>query len=298
MAEIRIKAYPPDRTPHHLYANLAYPDTAGEMDLRTGKIIIHMPEYASETATKFADWCIRNPHLVAAARARPKRVPVIPGGDYAENRPGQNLAALERAAREADRRRSRSWTFFMELLRVDSGLRYRQGMKGERRVGRVLDRLARHSPWRVLHSIPLPRGGDIDHLLIGPDGVVAINTKYHHKAKLSVSDKGIWVDHARTSHVEQVRKQAAEVSAILSAACGTDVRVWPCVALVNGGINAPELKKSGNPSGVFVATNWNLPRVLWDVEDGLLDDQVEAIYEAARRPETWTKPRNAPTPKG
>jgi len=47
------------------------------------------------------------------------------------------------------------------------------------------ERLLRRSPrWRVLHSVPLrdARGavrGDIDHVLIGPPGVVTINTKHH-----------------------------------------------------------------------------------------------------------------------
>ncbi|MFI5872686.1 nuclease-related domain-containing protein [Streptomyces sp. NPDC051445] len=40
-------------------------------------------------------------------------------------------------------------------------------------MGAQLNRLERHS-WRVLHSIPLADKVDVDHLLIGPDGVFSI----------------------------------------------------------------------------------------------------------------------------
>lgn len=297
MAGIRVNAYPKDRTPHHLYANLSFDDKAAEMDLRTGKITIHMPEHASEAATKLADWCIRNPHLVAAAR-RPKRErAVAPEGDLARNRPGQNLEVLAREAIDHDRRRSRAWVAAQRVLRVDSGQSFRQGAKGERLVGRVADRMARRGPWRVVHSIPLGDGGDIDHLLIGTDGVVLIDTKYHRNARISVSDRGIWVNGAQTSHVKKARDLKARAEARLSEACGFDVKVTPVIAMVNRGRKAKDMARSGTPAGFVVASNLNLPRALWDVEDGLLDEQVEAIYEAARRPETWAKLRKATPPQ-
>ena len=33
--------------------------------------------------------------------------------------------------------------------------------------------------WRVLHSVPVEGGRDIDHVMIGPPGVVTINSKHH-----------------------------------------------------------------------------------------------------------------------
>ncbi|MFD3830590.1 nuclease-related domain-containing protein [Streptomyces sp. NPDC058621] len=44
-----------------------------------------------------------------------------------------------------------------------------KGLAGERIAGAELDRLTARG-WKVLHSIPLTRGGDIDHLLVGPGG--------------------------------------------------------------------------------------------------------------------------------
>lgn len=296
MPELRLNAYPKDGTPHHLYVNFTFEQKAAEMDLRTGRITVSMPEHASEAASMLAEWCIRNPHLVAAARARNERPTLPPTDDYATNAPGQNLRVPEREAREAERRRSVAWSRIATLFRLDAGRDFRAGIAGEQRIARVLARLSRRSAWRVLHSIPLTGGGDIDHLLIGTDGVVAINSKHHHKARISLSANGLWVNGARTDHVQNAREQAKRVSAILSAACGFEVRVHGCVAIFNRGLNAPELSVSGRPADVLVATNWNLPRVLWHIEDGLLDEQVDAIYEAARRPATWAKRPDANRP--
>ena len=286
MPALRLNPYPKDR-PHHLYVNLSFDERAAEMNLSTGRVTIHLTDHASEAASLIVAWCTRNPHLVAAARNR-RRAHVEPSpGDLAHNKPGQNLIAPEREARERDRRRSKAWAYAMELTRIDAGLPFRLGIKGERRVARVIDRHARRGAWRAIHSIPLGRGGDIDHLIIGNDGVVVVDTKFHHKAKMSVSSHGVWINGARTDHVETARRLASLVSDALSEACDFDVRATPMVALVNGGAFAPDLTRSGRPDDVLVGTNLSLPRVLWDVEDGLTDEQVEAIYEAARRPATW-----------
>jgi hypothetical protein len=292
MSDIVVKPYPREGTPHRLYANLSFDEKAGEMNLRTGEVTIYASDRANEVATLLAQWCLRNPHLVAAAHAAKtrRRSSDLDGkDDLALNHPGEIL--LKRAAEEraSDRRHSKRWALYMRALRVDSGMPYVKGAKGERRMARVLERMARRSTWRVLHSIPLPRGGDLDHLLIGTDGVVVVNTKYCHRARVNVGDRDVYINHARTDYLQDARKQAAAVAEILSKACGFDVRVTPCVAIFNEGPFAADIKRSGTPKDVIVATNWNIPRALWDVEDGLLDDQVEAIYEAARRPATWKK---------
>ncbi|MEV0493953.1 NERD domain-containing protein [Streptomyces atratus] len=52
------------------------------------------------------------------------------------------------------------------------------GLRGELIVGSSLNRLRRDG-WRVLHSIELPSGSDIDHVVIGPPGVFTVNAKHH-----------------------------------------------------------------------------------------------------------------------
>ena len=290
MPEIRIKPYPREGTPHHLYADSPDGAQLGVMNLRTSEIVIDDRGRANEVATALAQWCQRNHHVVVAARATSgKARPPRPRGeeDYALNRPGQLARASAQQARNRIRKRSRFWSGMAELLRIDDGQPFIKGAKGEERMARVLKRMERKGTWRVLHSIPLPKGGDIDHLLVGRDGVIVINTKHHWHKKITVGSDDIYVGRARTDHVRQVRHQAATASTLLTKACVFEVKVTPCVAIYNGGQFAPEIKRSGTPKGVIVATNWNLPRALWDADDGLIDEIVEAIYEAARRPATW-----------
>lgn len=292
MGDITVNPYPREGTPHHIYANS--PDRAklGEMKLWTSEVIIDVPERASEIATALAQWCQRNPHLVAAARSasgKASRVRPPESEDYALNKPGQLVRLKAEEERARIRKKSRSVEKLAEILRVDKGQPWIKGAKGEERMARVLKRLERKGTWKVLHSIPLPKGGDIDHLLIGHDGVVVINTKRHWHKKITVGAHDVFVNGAKTDHIAQVRRQAATASTLLSEACGFDVTAIPCVAIYNGGALAPELRFSGRPKGVLIATNWNLPRVLWDAKQGLTDDQVETTYEAARQPSTWTK---------
>jgi hypothetical protein len=55
--------------------------------------------------------------------------------------------------------------------------RYRRGGAGERRVGRRLEALARRG-WLVVHDVPKPGGGNVDHLVAGPEaGLFTIETK-------------------------------------------------------------------------------------------------------------------------
>jgi hypothetical protein len=49
--------------------------------------------------------------------------------------------------------------------------------RGERIVGRELDALP--AEWIVLHSLPSPGGGgDLDHVVVGPGGLVALTTRF------------------------------------------------------------------------------------------------------------------------
>lgn len=53
--------------------------------------------------------------------------------------------------------------------------RWLQGARGEERVGAVLDGLAADG-WMAIHDVSLGRG-NVDHVLVGPGGVFAIETK-------------------------------------------------------------------------------------------------------------------------
>lgn len=60
------------------------------------------------------------------------------------------------------------------------------GAAGERRVGNRLDRLKSRG-WNVLHSVPLKSGADIDHIVIGPGGVITVSATAGMRRRLRLS---------------------------------------------------------------------------------------------------------------
>jgi hypothetical protein len=61
--------------------------------------------------------------------------------------------------------------------------RWDQGAVGEEEVGALLDNLAPED-WVAIHDVSLGRG-NVDHVLVGPGGVFAIETK-SHRGRISV----------------------------------------------------------------------------------------------------------------
>lgn len=64
--------------------------------------------------------------------------------------------------------------------------RDRKGAEGEEHTDRALRPLRRRG-WQVLHDIEFPGEANVDHLLIGPGGVVAVESKY--------TTERLWVNH-------------------------------------------------------------------------------------------------------
>jgi hypothetical protein len=86
-------------------------------------------------------------------------------------------------------------------LHPDARSAYRDALDG-RRVGRQLGRLG--PAWRVLHAVPFGDGRTIDHLVVGPPGVLALH-----------------------SDAFEAETAASEASRLLTRATGTAVTVIP-----------------------------------------------------------------------
>src|SRR5215210_8792212 len=161
------------------------------------------------------------------------RLSLHPDDDLAPNRPGEALQiALDRDPGPARR------------LRPDPR---RRALAAEQAVGEALDRLD-GAGWHTLHSIPLPGGDRIHHLVIGPGGLFAVHTLYARKQRVTVADPMIALGRREPRPLlRRVRADAGRASYALTA------EVHPVLALVG-------------PAEVQVPTPLREARIVTDTE--------------------------------
>ena len=124
----------------------------------------------------------------------------------------------------------------------------------------------------MLHSVELGDGrgqmcGDVDHLVIGPPGVVSINTKHHPAGRVELDGDQLVVNRHRTYYVAKARREAERVVGFLRPALtavgrsdlAQRVPVRPVVALVD-----VRLTIQAWPAGVTVTVSRQLLERLRD----------------------------------
>ncbi|WP_062303800.1 nuclease-related domain-containing protein [Demequina subtropica] len=162
--------------------------------------------------------------------------------------------------------------------------RFEKGLEGEVLVGALLDALPGDS-WHVLHSVPLPGIGDVDHLVVGPPGVFVVNTKNHRGRKVVVESEVVRVDGAAFEHYGQARRQAAVVVATAQMSALRDIPAIPLVAIVTG--STTELVFQGAPSDVMVFGSAELAARLQALPSRLAPDEVDQLYRILRWSDAW-----------
>ncbi|WP_084265330.1 nuclease-related domain-containing protein [Actinomadura macra] len=207
--------------------------------------------------------------------------PVAPEIDLGLNRPG--AAARARAIE------LRSWrTRTKALFGVRTEARdFAVGAKGERFIGRKIEKWARRQGWHVLHAVPVGRNGaDIDHVLIGPFGVVTVNTKTT-RGKVWVAENAMMVSGVKVDHLRNSRHEAQRARDLLAIACGHHVPVRPVIVFVGA---TSWTVRGGGPTDVAVLQDVKALR-RWLRRRGrvLTPEQVTAVHAAARRPRTWQR---------
>jgi hypothetical protein len=108
---------------------------------------------------------------------------------------------------------------------------WRRGARGERRTARLLAPLERRG-WAVLHDLAIPGSqANIDHLVIGPGGVLVIDSK-QYRGRLRLDSYGmLWHGrHLLVSTLRKVRWEADQADELLGVA---DVQV-PAIVAVHG----------------------------------------------------------------
>lgn len=128
--------------------------------------------------------------------------------------------------------------------------RFVKGARGEELVARELALLP--AEWTVLHGVPrrgraaLRGGGDVDHVLVGPSGVFAVETK-NWSGPVSISGPEVLVGGApvHRSPIVQVRREAAELARDLHAATPGSVPVRGVVCFAGAVPDPPEADVDG-----------------------------------------------------
>ncbi|MWA02794.1 hypothetical protein F8568_020925 [Actinomadura sp. LD22] len=199
--------------------------------------------------------------------------------DLALNRPG---AAAQARADELRDWRTRLAAFFGARTQARD---FAVGAKAERVIGGKLDKWARKHGWHVLHAVPVGRrGADIDHVLIGPFGVVTVNTK-STRGKVWVADNGLMVGGTKVDYLRNSRHEAQRARRLLADACGRHVPVQAAVVFVGAkGFTV----RNGGPRDVAVLRDVRaFRRWLRHCGKVLSPEQVAEVHAAARRPTTW-----------
>jgi hypothetical protein len=207
--------------------------------------------------------------------------------DLALNVPGQ--AAREQAELElaAQKERGRVGSFLARAFDAKTDERaWRVGAGGEETVGAKLEKLVKHG-WHVLHAVPVgERGSDIDHVVIGHGGVYTVNTKTHPGGKVWVGKHQVRVNGHATNYLRNSRFEAQRAEQMLTAAVGFPVMVRPTLVFLTGTF-FPDVTIKQNPDGVLILDRLDIPSAFKRAPHRLTAEQVEAVFEQARRSTTW-----------
>jgi Nuclease-related domain len=165
------------------------------------------------------------------------------------------------------------------LLRFRSSadtVAWRRGAAGERRTARLLAPLERRG-WAVLHDLAIPGSeANIDHLVIGPGGVVVIDSK-RCRGRLRLDSYGLlWHGrHLLVAVLRKVRWEADQADAVLGVA---DVQVAAIMAVHGASVPWGQLQADG----VIVAPARRVPDLLCALPPVLGPERVAWLADRAR----------------
>ncbi|MFF9024967.1 nuclease-related domain-containing protein [Streptomyces eurythermus] len=192
------------------------------------------------------------------------RLTLHPDDDLAPNRPGEALlVALDRHPGPAHR------------LRPDPR---RRALSAEQAVGQALDGLE-GAGWHTLHSVPLPGGDRIHHLVIGPGGLFAVHALYARRARVRVADPMVALGRRDAEPLLRPLCSAAD-----RASYALTAEVRPVLALVG----PAEVTVTAEPRGVRILRDPELAD-LARLGGVLKPADVEALHGMARDRKVWLR---------
>jgi hypothetical protein len=170
---------------------------------------------------------------------------------------------------------SAGWAIAMVAVQVAGSTSYLLGAQGEELTSGAL-RKALPKGWHLLDHVPL-EWGDIDHVLLGPGGAYAIETKAASTSRRWNFDKP---DQWLLKACRQAHRCAEALRALLRAR-GSDLRTQVTPVLVLWGDTSGDVRAV---DGVEIVTGPNLSQWARSLDHGRLNDhEVErAVAELGR----------------
>jgi Nuclease-related domain len=153
---------------------------------------------------------------------------------------------------------------------------WRRGAAGERRTARLLGPLERQG-WVVLHDLAIPGSrANLDHLVIGPGGVLVIDSK-HYRGRLQLDPSGrLW--HGRYPLAPTLRAVSFEADQAALVLTDPDVVVVPVVAVHGAQVPWGKVVTQGVP----VVAARRLPSMLRSLPAVLGPERVADLADQAR----------------
>jgi hypothetical protein len=221
-------------------------------------------EYRSRRATELAVWTQSLPWRIAAVLA------VGLAAWLLANQIVPHLAALVGVTVAA----GLAWRLRFRVS--PATVAWRRGAAGERRTARLLARLERHG-WAVLHDLAIPgSSANIDHLVIGPGGVVVIDTKQYRGRLQQDHDGLLWHGrHLLLATLRKVRWAADQADEVVGVA---DVQIGAIMAVHGAKVPSGRLAADG----VIVAPARRVPDLLQALPAILGPERVAWLADRAR----------------
>ncbi|MEV8392056.1 MULTISPECIES: nuclease-related domain-containing protein [unclassified Streptomyces] len=280
-----------------LYVTLRDGTTVAWYDKDIGRVSVLSGAGREEVLSALA------PYLTGEVAVGPPRVPtpadldrlsLHPDDDLAPNRPGEGLhaelgalgalgdalgdAGSDRLSESSGAGRSPGASSFLLRRRWERQDPRQAELLAQETVGDRLDRLE-DAGWRVLHSIPLPGAARIDHLAIGPAGVLAVRTLPARKRRVEVADPMVRVGRAAPApHLRWARRAAERASRALAA------EVRPVLAVVE----PVRLDALPAPRDVRILRDTEIA-ALASLGGVLKPADIESLYATARDRHSWLR---------
>jgi len=194
--------------------------------------------------------------------------------------------------------------FIVKLVKIINKRRkFKLGYEGELAVGQELNQLLRDG-YYVYHDFPADKF-NIDHVVVGPAGVFAVETKARRKPTTGNgrSDARVIYDGSKlqfpdwweTKPLEQARKNARWLSKWLSSAVGGSIRTQPVLTLPGWFverksssdlfvINSKEFRSIFNPRKPNEIDESMISRIIHQIDQRCRDVHPRASEGLAGRP--------------